>query len=286
MRANTRAAVYSWMNKWLRDQPGAVTEPELQVELEENLNVTPTGQVSTSLGGDTASTLNIKRFSALRSSPADLPVVVKRLTRFVYTAGAPAVQTISQTERDGVQTETVTYEAEPGRNVPAVLYAPKATRRGTVLLVDRIGKNSPVAAELARAGYHVLAIDAALMGETASGVRGYADQWFPEDKSIWLALMVGRTVTGLRITDIRKGLDFLEVRSLLPPQGVVGMAIGNGSVAVLHAAVVDKRLGRLVLEDMPPPYRVLATTPVQRQVFDVVIPMCSGTTICQTLRLK
>jgi hypothetical protein len=36
---------------------------------------------------------------------------------------------------------------------------------------------------------------------------------------------------------------------------------------MLHAAVVDRRLRELVLEDLPPTYRTMATTPIQRQIF-------------------
>lgn len=272
MRADTRGAVYAWMNRWLRNKPGQVTEPELTVELEEDLNATATGQVSTSLGGETASTLNIKRFASLRPPADNLPDRIQQATRFVYTAGAPAMQSVSVAERGGVRVERLRYEAEPGRFVPAALYLPEAHVRGTVLLLDRAGKASPVAAELSEAGYRVLTIDAALLGETASKTRSYADEWFPQDKTIWLALMTGRTVSGLRITDIRKGLDLLASRGALPSGGVTGFAIGNASVALLHAAAVDARIGKVVVEELPAPYRVLATTPIQRRIFDVVVP--------------
>ena len=272
MRADTRASVYAWMRKWLRKESGEILpEPSFQVEFEEDLNATETGQVSTSLGGETASTLNIRRFAALRPTSGDVPEAVRRLTRIVYSSGVPATEVISSSERDEVRVETIRYKAGEGRYVPANLYRPNSAARGTVLIVDAAGKASAAAAELAAGGYNVLAIDSALTGETAGKISGYAAEWFPQDKPVWLALMTGRTVTGLRMTDILRGLDLLESRNLTG-QGVTGLGIGNPGVALLHAAVLDKRLSRVVLDGMPASYRSMATTPVQKRIFDVVIP--------------
>lgn len=61
-----REAIYAWMKRWLQDRPGPVeAEPQFQTEYEEDMLCTPTGQVSTSLGGETASTLNVSRFSTI-----------------------------------------------------------------------------------------------------------------------------------------------------------------------------------------------------------------------------
>ena len=271
MRADTRGAVYAWMRKWLQNTPGPAPEPVFTVELEEDLNATPTGQVSTSLGGETASTQNMRRLAALRQEAPDLPAAVRRLTRYLAPAGNPAVASLEMTEEDGLRVERLNYEPEAGRKVPAVLYQPRQSR-GTVLAVDASGKSAASAKALAAAGYTVLAIDAAGIGETADRKGSYSAEWFPQDKAIWLALMVGRTITGLRMADLTAGLDVLAGRNLLPAAGVTGFARGNPGAAMLQAALLDRRLARLVLEDPPPPFRTIGTTPIQRQIFDVVVP--------------
>ena len=58
----SREAICAWMRQWLRGESGPVSHGEIQTEYEEDLNATPTGQVATSLGGETASTWNVKRF--------------------------------------------------------------------------------------------------------------------------------------------------------------------------------------------------------------------------------
>lgn len=271
MGPDTRAAICSWMKRWLKNEPVPITEPEMQVELEEDLNASPTGQIATSLGGETVSTLNRARFAQIKTVGGDLPQLVKRLTRVQLASGGLVVETVSTARQEGIDVETLRYATGDGRMVPAMIYQPQRPRPDTILLVDATGKKSATALQLARVGYRVLAIDSALTGDTSQKGSGSADL-FPQAKAIWLAMMVGRTVTGLRMTDISRGLDVLEARGMIGNDGVVGFGIGNPAVALLHAAVVDRRLGRLVLEDMQASYRLLATTPVQRRIFDLVIP--------------
>lgn len=256
MRADTRGAIYAWMRKWLQSTPGPAPEPRFRVELEEDLNASATGQV----GGETASTLTMKRLGAVRPAAGVLPEQVRAVTRYVRYTGPLAVE---QFEGGRLR-----YEAEPGRRVPATLLRPAVANGGVVLMAA----DSAAAKQFVAAGYTVLAVDVALTGETVHRAGSYSDDWFPQDKAIWLALMVGRTVTGMRMADLLRGLDVLEELGVRAPNGVIGFARGNAGVAMLHAAVLDPRLSQLVLEDLPPTYRTLAETPIHRRVFDAILP--------------
>lgn len=270
MRADTRGAIYGWMRKWLQGVPGPAPEPRFQVELEEDLNVTPTGQVSTSLGGETASTMNMRRFGGIKKETGDLRAAVMAVTRYEARTGELVVDKLGAELAGGVRVESLTYTVAGGRRVPARLYLPEVSK-GTVLVVDSLGKSAKSAREIAGAGYAVMALDTALIGDTADRKSTYSAEWFPQDRSTWLALMVGKTVTGLRMGDIVGGMDYLAARGLLSGR-FIAFGRGNPGVALLHAAVVDSRLRNLVVEDLPASYRVLATTPIQRGIFDVVLP--------------
>ena len=70
---NQREAIYAWMDRWLKGGDGRIKpEPIFQTEYEEDLLCTPTGQISLSLGGETASTMNMRRLSALAPPAANL----------------------------------------------------------------------------------------------------------------------------------------------------------------------------------------------------------------------
>ena len=273
MRPDTRGAIYAWMKRWLKGETGDAPEPDFPIEYDEDLYVTETGQVATSLGGETASTWNIKRCAEIQAARprADLRGAVMKLTRYKPFTGALNARTESKEQGDGYRIETLRYDAEPGRQTPATLCVPDAGRanKKTVLYT---GERASDAAALCSGGYTVLAIDLAGTGETASDWGSYSEGWFGSDKVSWLALMVGRPLVGLRMADIVRGLDLLAQRNLLADGKASGVAKGTAGVSLLHAAAVDARLSRLVLENPLVSYRAIAETPIHRQIFDVVLP--------------
>jgi hypothetical protein len=76
--------------------------------------------------------------------------------------------------------------------------------------------------------------------------------------------------------DILRGMDVLEARGFQTASGVLGVGRGLVSVALLHAAAIDARVGRLILEDMPCSYAAIAQAPIHRKIFEVVIPGVLG----------
>ena len=292
MPIQVREAIYGWMNRWLKNgSPGPITEPAFQTEFEDDLQCTPSGQVSISLGGETASTLNISRFGqklpnrpALRSA-ADLEALrgrirdeIKRLTRYEPPGGTIDVTTGASSRREGYVLQPLTYAAAGGRRVNAMLAKPAELRNPPVLFVADTGsaaifKPGADADTFARAGHPVLAIDMAGFGPTAGKWTSYSDSWFGPDKLAWLALMVGKPLPGLGVEDILRGLDLLDREGL---NGVVGIAHGTSGIALLHAAALDTRLAAVVLQGMPASYHDVAASPVNRQVLTAVVPGVLG----------
>jgi len=272
MRADTRAAIYAFFRRWLKGEPpGPAPEPPHRIELDEDLQVTPTGQVSTSLGGETASELERRRLAAIpRPAPGELAARIPEVTRARPPAGELRLRRAGQVEAGESRVEKLIFEGEPGLPVPALLYHPRQRRRPPVLYLDAAGKDSPDAAALAQRGHPVLAVDLAGAGETATRRDSYSATWFPQDKTIWLALMTGRTLTGVRITEIRRALAVMTAVGL--EGGIAGVGKGGLGIALLHAAVLEPRLREVYLEETLLSYRALAQAPLHRQVFDVVLP--------------
>ncbi len=272
MRADTRAAIYAFFRHWLKGAPaGPAPEPPHRIELDEDLQVTPTGQVSTSLGGESASELQRRRLAAIpRPAPGNVAALIPEVTRASAPAGELRLRRVGQVEAGEYRVEKLVFEGEPGLPVPALLYHPRQRRRPPVLYADPAGKDSADAAALAQRGHPVLAVDLAGAGETATRRDSYSAAWFPQDKTIWLALMTGRTLTGVRITEVRRALQVMEAAGL--EGGIVGVGKRGLGIPLLHAAVLEPRLRELYLEETLVSYRALARAPVHRQVFDVVLP--------------
>jgi len=83
---------------------------------------------------------------------------------------------------------------------------------------------------------------------------------------------VGRPLVGLRMDDILRGVDLLRERNLLYGGTCLGFGKGSSAVDLLHAAVIDPRIGELALEGMLVSYESVAQSPIHRRVFDVVLP--------------
>ena len=133
IRQPSREAIDAWMNRYLKDQPGpTASEPQCVVEFDEELNSTPTGQVATSLGGETASTLQIKAAKQLeisRKPDRDLRAAVLKLTKFEKPSGELAIVSEGTVGRPGYDIERLVYESEPGLKVPALLFVPPTNIR-------------------------------------------------------------------------------------------------------------------------------------------------------------
>jgi dienelactone hydrolase len=291
-----REAIYAWMNRWLKGQNGEISaEPAFQTEYEEELICTPTGQLSTSLGGETVSTLNMGRFSKLAPPrpvligkqdldrfQAKLRSEIVRLTRYEAAQGPLQAKVLDETERKGYRLTHLTYQAGPHRMVTALLVEPPhKAHRNSILYVDERGKEAAAepggdVEQLAQLGYTVLAVDPSGIGETASRWSDDSDSWFGQEKVTWLALMIGKPLVGLRVDDILRGVDLLGEKGLLYGGECLGFGKGFAAVDLLHAAAMDNRIGGVLIEDGLLSYASIARTPIHRQVFDTIIPGVLG----------
>lgn len=277
----SREAVVNWMKKWLRGDGTAVKEPAFQTEHEEDLNVTETGQVATSLGGETASSWNIARFRGkIPRRPVPVAEEAVRLTRFTHEKTPMNVRRGRTVSREEYRIELLTYEPAAGLTIPAALVTPSPSQpRGMVLLLDPRGKASVLgpdgdAAALVKMGYSVLAIDVSGTGEVAFA-RSESAPWRAPQLA-WLALMVGRPLTGIRVNDVVRGLDMLAELGLLPRAGVTAIARGKLGPVLLHAALFDVRISSVIVEDNLVSYAAVGATPIHRDIEDNIIPGVLG----------
>ena len=294
-----RMAAYRWFGRWLKGAEDNAPEVDLPLATEEEMRCTASGQVESSLGGETVRSLNQKRVEALgRKLPAltvaaDVSSLRERtrlqLSRMLNQGPLPLrekaplkTRSYGQIARSGYRIEKLTYESEPGILIPALLFLPEGsqTRKPAVVYVDGRGKSAEARPGgdlelLAKAGTIILAIDARGMGETevleseqASDVRPY----FGDYDSAMTALVVGKPLVGMRALDISRGVDLLQAREDVDPNHIVGFGRRNGAVSVLYAAVLDERLKKIVLEGMLQSYQTIVDQKIHRQVLENVVP--------------
>ena len=266
-----RLAAYAWFSRWLAKREDDGTEPDIQLATEEELQCTTTGQVQTSLAGETVFSLNKARIIPRPAlTAAQVLAKARELTAYNPASNPPKVTPYGALSRPTYRLEKLTYESEPGIQIPAVLAVPHAFKPGgpTVLLADCNGKSAAAARldQLAQSGTRVLSIDLRGCGDlTPNGHRGI-DPWRGDSRNIAAALLLGRSMLGMRMRDLTAGLDLLAA-----PQ-VTAIGIGHASLPVLFATALDPRITAAELDGLLKSYQSVVETPLHRRAFEHVLP--------------
>ncbi len=278
-----RLAAYDWFGRWLNGAEDKNPEPEIEMSTPEELSCTPTGQVSTSLGGESVFTLNQKRLEQAKANrftrSDDVARKAAELAHY-EPPGAPLQEKPYGTlSRSGYHIEKLIYESEPGIVIPSLLYVPEAgaRKKAALLIITGDGKagSASEAEQFVKAGVIVLSIDARGFGETRINAEVNSrefDRYFGDYDDAMTALLVGKTMVGMRALDITRGVDLLSARQDVDPRKVFVYGKDGGAVPALYAAVLDHRIKKLALEGMLSSYESVVKDKVHRQVFESVVP--------------
>jgi cephalosporin-C deacetylase-like acetyl esterase len=288
-----REAAYRWLGRWFKGQDDNTTEVPVAPASEEDLRCTDSGQVNVSLGGETVFSLNQKRYAEVkpqRTPLIDLQAVaafrneihrkVEHLAGYEHVAAPINTKPFGVIQKDGYHIEKLTYESEPGIVIPSLLCIPDDIkgRKPGVLYVNSKGKaNSGGEIEaLVKSGLVVLAIDARGWGETGpkfNGEESYSwNSLFPNYDTAMIALLLGKSLVAMRAEDIVRGVDLLSNRPEVDGEEIYGMGVGAATIPLLHAAVLDPRLKKVVMENGLVSYESVVTHRIQRGIIENVIP--------------
>ena len=290
-----RLAAYNWLSRWLKGSEDLAPEQEVKVEDEEVLRCTPSGQVATSLGGETVFSLNTKRVeqnkprhvpltnaTAVAANRTEMEREVRRLIAFEPGTSPLNVKPFGQIEGDGYVMEKFIYESEPGIIVPAVLFVPKMSegRKPAVVYVNDRGKSAGASEgavnQLVKRGFVVLAMDMRGCGETRPPQNpdesNETYRYFGQYDSAMRALLVGKTLVGMRAEDISRGVDLLASRPEVDAARIYGFGVGPGALTLLHEAVLDERIKELALVGMLDSYESVTTHRIHRNIYESLVP--------------
>jgi hypothetical protein len=266
-----REATYRWLTKWLQGKEDDGTEPLIQPEPETNLNATPTGQLATSLGGETVHSINRRLAERMFPSRAAASIrdgnkmrsLISDMLRIAPRAGIPAVKSAA----------TVRLETEPGIHVPILRMGLDGPgKRAAVLYVDSAGKAADLTSltKLAESGKAVFAIDPRGWGESAPVARsgGYTPDWQLSQR----AMLLGRPLIGMQVFDVLRTFDYVASLENIDASQISIIGKGHGGTVALYAGALEPRIASVTSDGAVASYMTIAKAPIHSGTIGIVVP--------------
>ena len=250
-----RESVYAFFQENL-NMPGDPSDLEVTISRQEELKITPTGHVASSLenaetvfslnrekSGELIKKINISRanqeqhFSKILSEARDLSGYITPIsnTRPVFRG---------RYQRDGYAVEMYALQGEGEYVVPLLVFVPHEINNApAVIYLHPEGKTADAARggkieQLVKEGYIVAAPDVIGTGEVyCNGV----------DRNNFLAIMIGRSVTGIQAGDVGRVINFLKGRPDVDPGRIGAVAFNQMGPVLLHAAAFNNSISSVTL---------------------------------------
>jgi hypothetical protein len=267
-----REAMYAFFQKYLNN-PGNSSDEEVKFLSKEEIQVTRTGQVSTSFKGETVFSLNSreteKLVNELKTSRNDLvshlPAVLdsaKKLSGYKDPSGSYEPAFTGRIQRAGYVIDKYFVKGEGDYVVPYLLMIPDKPNNKALIYLHPYGKSVEAypGGEMdwfVRNGFTVLAPDMIGVGEMGPGdFRG--DSYIEGvSYNVWFAsMLIGRSIVGIRAGDV-VSLTRL-IRKNIKISEIYGVAKKEMAPVLLHAAAFDTAITRIALIEPFSSYQSIA----------------------------
>jgi cephalosporin-C deacetylase-like acetyl esterase len=265
-----REASYVFFQKALNN-PGNPKEEQVNIPTKEELQVTKTGQVSTSLNAQTAFNINskdaakrIRKLEATRKNiPGYFPGMLqsaKQLSGYHHPKESSVPWFAGQIQRKGYVIQKYLLKGEGNYMIPYIILKPEVPTQKAMLYLNPSGKAADVEEGgdmewFVKNGVMVVAPDLVGLGELGPGeFKGdsYVDS---VSYNIWFAgILTGRSIVGIQAGDV------IRITNQLKKEGVkeiYGLAKKQLSPVLLHAAAFDKSISKLALINPYSSYRAI-----------------------------
>jgi len=256
-----REAMYAFFQKHLQ-LPGSPVEEAVDLSSATELQKTSTGQLSTSLGGETVFSLNRKEaekmVSKLQAARAKFPEYLagvlnsaKKLSGYIAPQVVQDPVFTGRFQRDGYVVEKYFVKGEGNYVIPYLLMIPDKPNNKSLIYLHPSNKSAEAAESgeiewFVKNGLTVLAPDLIGMGEMGSGTfKGDAVIGGISYNTWYTSTIIGRSIVGIRAGDIVRLTRLLKKRTGIAE--VYGFAKKEMAPVMLYAAAFDPAIKRIAL---------------------------------------
>ena len=270
-----REAMYAFFQEHL-DNPGNSKDEETILFSVEELHVTETGQLATSLQSKFLFDINLNvaqsnnailedKRNSLDQHLQGLKQKVQEISGFETHDKSGKLIFSGQTEFDNYFLNKYLIVQSEHKIIPFVTFEPKMASGRTVLYLDDLGDKKSdslyvLPIELAKKGITVIAPDLPGFGELGPGyLKGDAyfsgtsyNQWFA-------GILNGKSTVAIHAEAITTLLKFCNDELKLANYETIGMAKGGFASSLLHASILGAGFEGMVLIDPMPSFQNIVT---------------------------
>jgi hypothetical protein len=266
MTPRIRTAIYTFFMKHL-GVSGDPAEEEVEILPQEELVVTPTGQVSTYLKGESVFSMNLKETEILirdleesrTNIDAHLDRVrmkAKELSGYIEPGPDRIVPFFNgRYQRDGYTVSRIAIPGEGDYAIPILFFVPDDAREKLPALVylhpDGKVKEAGAGGEiekLVKKGYIVAAVDVIGVGEVDNTIaRAYTDDYN--------AILLGRSTVGVQAGDINRVVHYLKQLDRIDATKIGAIGLEGICIPLMHAAAFNPSITQVALIRAPISYR-------------------------------
>lgn len=258
-----REGIYRFFQKHL-SLPGNPMDEEVTILKPEETRATKTGQIATSLGGETVFSLNktvaekfYRNLVNARTNNADHLRLVRLksagLSGYHAPGRDPRYVYRGSYQRDGYTVGMYVVTGQGGYPIPVLLAVPDGGNKyPPVVYIHPDGKEAAIAPggeieKIVKQGYIVASPDLSGVGELKPSVRFDAEASFS-------AILIGRSIVGIQAADIVSVTNFLKGLPNVSADEIRAIAFGEECPALLHAAVFEPSISNVALVNAPVSY--------------------------------
>jgi len=256
-----REAMYAFFQKFLK-LPGSPAEENVEYLTSKELQKTSTGQVSTSLGGETVFSLNRKDaeklINKIQASRKNLTIHIsgvlkaaKKLSGYCEPTEFHEPVFTGRYRKGGYVIEKYFVKGEGDYVIPYLLMVPDKSNNKALIYLHPSGKSAEAmpGGEMewfVRQGFTVLAPDLLGIGEMGPGIfRGDAYIGMISYNLLYTSTLLGRSIVGIMAGDVVRLTQLLKKRKGI--DGVYALAHKELAPVLLHAAAFDTAISRIAL---------------------------------------
>ena len=256
-----REAIYAFFQKHL-DNPGNSDDQEVDLLTDEEIRVTKTGQISTSLGGESVYSLNkkdaeknIMKLTFSRTNPeGHIPGVLETAKKLSGYNEPSAIENSVFTGRiiaEGYSVEKYFMKGEGDYIIPYLLMVPDKPNNKGLIYLNPEGKSADASAGgemewFVKQGFTILAPDLLGTGEAGHGRGSLRREWRA-------SILIGRSLVGIHAGDVVRLTRMLSKNKGMDE--VYGLAKKEMAPVLLHAAAFDQGISQVILIEPYSSYR-------------------------------